>query len=113
VRVLFVDDSPLARAKTGKLIVEKGIDVTVCSSLEEAKKVDTSSISAALLDLEIGDATGADLAGALRTTQPALPIAFLTATSSGDLYERARAFGPVFDKLSELEKAIGWLLTLV
>jgi len=112
VRVLFVDDSPVARATTRKLIAEKGLDVTVCSSLAEARQVDPSTLGAALLDLEVGEERGTDLATVLRTRMPALPIAFLTAAAKGELYESARTFGPVFNKVSELEQAIGWLVDL-
>lgn len=112
MRVLFVDDSPVARATTRKLIAEKGLDVTVCSSLAEARQVDPTTLGAALLDLEVGEERGTDLATALRTRKPTLPIAFLTAAAKGELYESAQTFGPVFNKVSELEKAIGWLVGL-
>ncbi len=108
--VLFVDDSPVARAATKKRIVEQGIDVAVCSSVAEARAVDPKSLAAALLDLEVGEERGTDLADALRSSSPTLPIAFLTATLDGPLYHAARTFGPVFDKASEIDDAIGWLV---
>ena len=109
MRVLFVDDSPVARVATRKLIAEKGIDVMVCASVAEAREVDPSTLGAALLDLEVGDERGTDLAGSLRSSSPTLPIAFLTATGEGELYEEARSYGPVFDKAAQIEQAIGWL----
>lgn len=112
MRVLFLDDSPLARARTSRLILAEGIDVEVCASLADVDAVDPSTLRAALLDLEVGDERGTDAAERLRREVPALPIAFLTATTDGELVAHARSFGPVFDKLTELEKAIGWLVRL-
>lgn len=113
MRVLFLDDSPLARARTTRLMHARGLEVAVCSTLAEAGSVDPSSVQAALLDLEVGDEHGTDAARALREAAPELPIAFLTAATDGDLVALARSFGPVFDKLSELEKAVVWLTSLV
>lgn len=81
----------------------------VCASVAEARQVDPSTIGAALLDLEVGEERGTDLAGTLRSSAPGLPIAFLTAAGEGELYEEARSYGPVFDKASQIEQAIGWL----
>lgn len=112
MRVLFLDDSAIARARTTRLIHARGIDVEVCSTLAEAGAVDPSSVQAALLDLEVGEERGTDVARSLREAAPEIPIAFLTAATDGDLVALARSYGPVFDKLSELEKAVGWLAAL-
>jgi DNA-binding response OmpR family regulator len=111
--VLYVDDSPVARAAATRVIGAKGIDVAVAASLDEARRVDRGSIAAALLDLEVGPERGTDLANELRSAEPSLPIAFLTAAASGDLLEQARSFGPVFDKAGGLEQVLVWLTALV
>lgn len=113
MRVLFLDDSPIARARTTRLIHAQGMEVEVCSTLAEAEAVDPATVQAALLDLEVGDERGTDVARTLRTNAPTLPIAFLTAATDGELVALARSFGPVFDKLSELDKALGWLVALL
>lgn len=112
MRVLFLDDSPIARARTSRLITERGIDVEVCANQAEAEAVDPATLHAALLDLEVGEERGTDVAETLRRASPELPIAFLTAATDGQLVATARAFGPVFDKLSELDAAMRWLTTL-
>ncbi len=85
------------------------MNVTVASSVTEATSVDPGSLRAALLDLEVGDELGTDLATTLRSRAPALPIAFLTAAMNGHLLAEARRFGPVFDKTLGLEQALSWL----
>lgn len=112
MRVLFLDDSPIARARAARLIHASGIEVVVCATRAEAEAVEASTVDAALLDLEVGADRGTDVAETLRRSAPAIPIAFLTAATDGDLVARARSFGPVFDKLSELDTAVGWLLGL-
>jgi CheY-like chemotaxis protein len=112
VRVLLVDDSAVARARARKSMASKGLEVVVCASASEAKAIDPSSLEAALLDLELGEDRGTDLARELRTSSPRLPIAFLTAASDSALQAEARELGPVFDKTTDFDRAIGWLVQL-
>src|SRR4029079_2857881 len=74
--VLFVDDSALARAAAVRLLGERGLEVTALGSGAEAASVDPPAFSAALLDVELGDALGTEIAERLRRAAPALPIAF-------------------------------------
>ncbi len=104
-----MDDSALARAAAARLLSRLGIDVLLAASLAEARTVDPSSLSAALLDLEIGEDYGPQVAAALRAGAPDLAIAFLTAAEAGDLLEAARALGPVFRKDVEMDRALEWV----
>jgi CheY-like chemotaxis protein len=110
--VLFVDDSALARAVTGRRLAALGFTVTAVGSAREAEQVETAGIAAALLDVELGDGLGTDVARRLRALAPLLPIAFLTACEGDDasaLREEALRFGPVFSKLSEVDDALRWI----
>jgi CheY-like chemotaxis protein len=107
-RVLFVDDSAVARAVAERLFGERGVPVTTVASSREAARIDPASLGAALLDLELGDGLGTDLARLLRDGSPRLPIAFLTGAERAPLLDEARALGPVFMKTSEVEEAIRW-----
>ena len=107
--VLFVDDSPVARATATKLLRELGLDVTALGSTREAEDVDPSAFAAALLDLELGDGLGTELARALRARRPGLPIAFLTSSNAKPALDEAQSFGPVFSKSDEVEAAVQWL----
>ena len=111
--ILFVDDSAVARAATVRRLVVRGLPVTALASSREAEGVDPTSFAAALLDIDLGDGFGPDLAAHLRSASPALPIAFLTSGVPSSLLEAALAFGPVFEKVAGVEEAIGWVMAVV
>lgn len=107
--ILFVDDSALARAATIRLLGARGLTVTALSSHAEATAVDASAFSAALLDIELGDGFGTEVAFSLRQRSPLLPIAFLTGGGPRPVLDVAGQFGPVFSKISGVEEAISWI----
>jgi CheY-like chemotaxis protein len=108
--ILFVDDSALVREATTRRLARRGVPVTVLASSAEAHTVDPTRYAAALLDIDLGDGFGPDVAACLRRASPALPIAFLSGGGPPSILEAARAFGPVFSKLAEVDEAIGWIL---
>jgi CheY-like chemotaxis protein len=108
--ILFVDDSAVARAATVRRLGERGLPVTALGSWREAERVDPTHFAAALLDIELGDGFGPDLAAWLRRTSPGLPIAFLTGGGPASSLAAARAFGPVFEKAAGVDEAIGWVV---
>ena len=110
--ILFVDDSALVRAATLRRLVARGLRVTALGSSAEAEAVDATAFSAALLDIDLGDGFGPDVAAHLRREAPGLPIAFLTGGGPPSMVDAARAFGPVFCKTAGVDEAIGWLLTV-
>lgn len=108
--ILFVDDSAVARAATSRLLGDHGVEITVLASSEEALAVDPRCLSAALLDIELGDGLGTEVAERLRSLAPALPIAFLTAGSTDGQLDRAQRFGPVFAKPGGMAEAVAWIV---
>jgi CheY-like chemotaxis protein len=108
--VLFVDDSAVVRAAARKQLVDHGLRVTALASSREVEAVDATRFAAALLDIELGDGFGPDVAARLRKTSPALPIAFLTGGGPARVVDAARAIGPVFNKSAGVDEAIGWIL---
>jgi CheY-like chemotaxis protein len=110
LEILFVDDSPLVRVATLRRLAGRGLRVTALASSAEAEAVDATSFAAALLDIELGDGLGPDVAARLRVASPALPIAFLTSGAAPRVVDAARVFGPVFEKTAGVDEAIGWLL---
>jgi CheY-like chemotaxis protein len=108
--ILFVDDSPVVREAARKRLADQGMRVTALASSRETEDVDATRFAAALLDIELGDGFGPDVAARLRRTSPKLPIAFLTGGGPQRLVEAARAIGPVFSKTAGVEDAIGWVL---
>ena len=71
--------------------------------------VDATTLTCALLDLDLGDGSGADVATALRDAKSTLPIAFFTSEKSGAELTRAKSLGPVFAKPDELAAALEWI----
>jgi DNA-binding response OmpR family regulator len=110
-RVFVADDSPLVRAALVRRIREAGREVVEADSAASAADVDASAIACALLDLDLGDGWGTDVAERLRSAAAALPIAFFTSEQGGEHVARARAFGPVFAKPEEIDGAIAWVVS--
>ena len=108
--VLVADDSPVARLSITREVRAKGLAVVERESAAGASTVDPTTIACALLDLELGDGVGTDVAARLRSSRADLPVAFFSSASSGDLLDRARALGPVFAKPAELADAIAWVI---
>jgi DNA-binding response OmpR family regulator len=100
------DDSAVVLDVVSKRVVASGFEAVRCASAAAARAVDAKEIACALLDIDLGDGTGAEVARALRATRPELPIAFF---SAGAPVEDARVFGPVFVKPAELDEAIRWV----
>ena len=108
--ILFVDDSALARVAVTRRLEAVGLSVVTLASAAEAAGVDGAAFSAALLDLELGDGFGTDVAARLREGAPGLPIAFFTAGGPAEILEAAARIGPVFSKASELDDAVRWIV---
>ena len=110
IPILFVDDSAVARVAVKRRLVALGLDVVTLGSAAESAGADGATFAAALLDIELGDGYGPDLAARLREGAPGLPIAFLTAGGPAAILEAAARIGPVFSKTSELDDAMRWIV---
>lgn len=107
--VLIADDSPVVRAFLENKVVAAGATVTLASCAAEAKRVDASAVDVALLDLDLGDGSGLDVAAALRARNPALRVAFFSAGSDAGERGRAAVVGPVFPKPDGVDDAVAWV----
>jgi CheY-like chemotaxis protein len=108
-RVLIADDSAVARVTVARRVRAAGFEVVERDSVASASTVDASTIACALLDFDLGDGFGVDVAARLRSVERELPIAFFTSTSQAEVVEQTSAFGPVFTKPDELDAAIDWV----
>jgi two-component system response regulator RegA len=111
--VLVADDAPVARALLGRRLRALGVAFVEAASAAEARAIDATTVACALLDLELGDGSGADVAEALRAACPDVPIAFFSGGASSQDMARALALGKVFKKPDELEDALTWLTSQV
>ncbi len=108
-RVLIADDSELVRLSLVRSARERGLDIIEAASVADAKVVDVGALSCALLDLDLGDGLGTEVAEVLRGASVALPIAFFTSEREGPARTHASTFGPVFRKPDQLDAAITWV----
>ena len=108
--ILVVDDSALARTAAIQRLRAQGVGVTALASTQEAACLDLSGFAAALLDIDLGDGWGTDIAERLRQGAPGIPVAFLTAQTPEALLDGARRLGPVFSKNGGVEEAIAWIV---
>jgi two-component system response regulator RegA len=109
--VLLVDDSPLVRRLLSKRLVAEGFAVREEGTAAKARALDPAGLVCAVVDLELADGDGPDLAAVLLARKPTLPLAFFTATASSALVERARAHGPVFakSKPTDVDSIVEWV----
>lgn len=82
-------------------------------SAADSRSVVIRSFACALLDLDLGDGDGVDVAELLRVHQPTLPVAFFSGGAAPDVLARALALGPVFSKPDELDQAVAWAVLAV
>ena len=73
-----------------------------------ARKVDFALLGCAIVDLELPDGDGTDLARTLLEKRPNLPIAFFTQGTAPSLVEGARSRGPVFLK-PDVNPLLAWV----
>jgi DNA-binding response OmpR family regulator len=105
--VLLVDDSPVARRVLARRLAAEGFEVREESLAAAAYAADTSALSCAIIDLELVDGNGSDLAAALLGRHASLPVAFFTAGAPSSLLDLARKHGPVFSK-PDVDAIVAW-----
>lgn len=108
-RVLIADDSAVARVSVARRVRADGIVVEEHDSVASACTVEVEGLACALLDLDLGDGLGTEVAERLRAGHDGLPIAFFSSTSTPEVLAQAAVFGPVFAKPDELDEAIAWV----
>ena len=99
VTIRVVDDSKLARIVAGKTIAALQPDwirVEASNAHEALQLVSEQQIDVAVLDFNMPDVNGLDLAADLRKTHPTMPIAIITANIQDEVISRARAVNATF-----------------
>ncbi len=108
-RILVADDSAVSRLTVTRRLRADGLDVIEHESVASAFTVDGAILDCALLDHDLGDGYGTEIAKRLRARAPALPIAFFTSTDDAAIRAELAVEGPVFAKPAELDAAIAWV----
>ncbi len=99
VKVLIVDDSKLARIVAAKALAELQPEwqkVEASSGAQALEMIEQESVDLALVDFNMTEMDGLELAAALRAGRPHLPIAIVTANIQDEIVARARAIGATF-----------------
>jgi CheY-like chemotaxis protein len=96
-RCLIVDDSSAFLSSACALLESQGIQVAACVlSGEEALVVAArSDLDLALIDVELGDEDGLELARALVRQHPALPVVLMSAHELEDVEDLVAGCGAV------------------
>lgn len=112
MRLLLADDSQYVRVRMGGLLRQHGFDTAAVGTVDEALSFDSATIGAAILDVELGEESGVELARGLRQNRPGLPVAFLTSNPQAARSQGAESLGPIFEKDWELTPLLAWLCAL-
>lgn len=99
ITVLIVDDSKLARIVAGKALAELQPDwkkIEAGSAAEALELIGAQHVDVALIDFNMVERDGLQLAADLRDMRPDLPIAIITANIQDEVIARARAVGATF-----------------
>ncbi|WP_404710242.1 response regulator [Sphingomonas sp. MMS24-J13] len=99
VTVLIVDDSKLARIVAGKAlaVLQPEWQKAEAGSADQAMEVlAAQAIDVALIDFNMPDRDGLQLAEELRALRQDMPIAIITANIQDEVIARARAVGATF-----------------
>jgi CheY-like chemotaxis protein len=99
VHVLIVDDSKLARIVAGKALAALQPDWTKVEAGSAAQALELFGerhVDLALIDFNMTEKDGLELATELRAIRPDMPIAIITANIQDEIIARARAIGAAF-----------------
>ncbi|PAP76938.1 hybrid sensor histidine kinase/response regulator [Rubrivirga marina] len=86
IRLLVVDDEPMVRTVTSKLLRLRGHDVTEVNGgpAALAALADGTAVDAVVTDLSMPDMSGRELAAAIRQRHPGLPVLLLTGDTDAE-----------------------------
>jgi CheY-like chemotaxis protein len=99
VTVLLVDDSKLARIVAGKALAALQPDwhrVEAANAADALIALGEQQIDIAILDFNMPDKDGLQLASELRSSHPNMPIAVITANVQDEIVARVRALNATF-----------------
>ncbi len=99
VKVLVVDDSKLARIVAGKAIAALQPDwarIEAASADEALAIVGADHIDIAILDFNMPDKDGLELAAEIRARHPTMPIAVITANVQDEIIAKVRSLNATF-----------------
>ncbi|MES1178794.1 MAG: response regulator [Myxococcales bacterium] len=112
-RLLVVEDDVTVARALSRLLARRGFSVAIARSCTAARSL-AQSFDFAVLDLDLPDGNGVDLARSLLESARVSSVLFFTGSRDPALLARARAIGPVVVKASgtgEVLSLLGQLMS--
>lgn len=104
-RALIVEDDPVVARSIARRLLRDGYTVSLAQTCRAARAAG-AGFHVAVLDLDLPDGSGADLADELSRLGAVRQFVFYTGSLDRAQRERAATFGSVFDKASDLEDVV-------
>jgi len=105
MRALIVEDDPVVARSIARRLLREGYTVSLAQTCRAARAAGPG-FHVAILDLDLPDGNGADLADELVRLGAVRGVVFYTGSLDKAQRSRASLFGPVVDKASELEEVM-------
>jgi CheY-like chemotaxis protein len=105
LRALIVEDDPVVARSIARRLLREGYTVSLAQTCRAARAAG-AGFQVAVLDLDLPDGSGADLADELFRLGTVRGVVFYTGSLDGSQRTRASLFGPVIDKAADLEDVI-------
>ena len=105
MRALIVEDDPVVARSIARRLLREGYTVSLAQTCRAARAAGTG-FHVAILDLDLPDGNGADLADELLRLGAVRGLVFYTGSLDNAQRSRASLFGPVVDKASELDEVM-------
>ena len=93
--IAVLDDDPVVRQAVGRLLTASGYGIELYGSADEFLSVARSEATCLLVDVQLGDISGIELARHLAANGFKFPVIFMTASDDETLREQALEFGCV------------------
>ncbi|HYJ09383.1 MAG TPA: response regulator, partial [Polyangiaceae bacterium] len=107
-RALIVEDDPVVARSVARRLLREGYVVSLAGTCRAARAAG-ADFHLALLDLDLPDGSGADLADELLRHGATRQVVFYTGSLDREQRERARSFGALIDKSQSVEEVIALL----
>lgn len=107
-RALIVEDDPVVARSIARRLLREGYTVSLAQTCRAAR-VAGGGFQVAVLDLDLPDGSGADLADELLRLGAVRHIVFYTGSLDNTQRERASSFGSLVDKAADVEDIVSAL----
>lgn len=113
IGLVYIDDSQTALQTMRRALYPHGLLIETYSSLDDFAMNHKTFVSAALLDVDLGNGhTGLEAAREIAALHSHARIAFITADRSPMRTLELASHGPIFEKSADLSAVVAWIISL-